>query len=159
MSRTFAAEAPPLTVLEGGAVRLTGTRMPLELLIRAHTERGLSAEQITEEYAPLALADVYAVLAYYHRHPDEVTAYLAESDARVEELRRKLVELRGPDLTYPPVREPRTFRAGEPVPTSGIWQVRGGSSAVALSKGQVFPPTPNGAAALWVPAKLAAEQS
>ena len=139
MSLTIAAEAPPLTVLENGAVRVTGTRMPLELLIRAHTVRGLSAEQIVREHAPLELADVYAVLGYYHRHRAEVEQYLAESDARAEQWRRKFEELRGPQPTRTELLKRRAFRAGEFVPAGGFWRCRETGEEAELTHGDRFP--------------------
>ena len=40
----------------------------------------MTAEAIVEQYPVLRLADVYAVIAYYLHHIDEVTSYLEDRD-------------------------------------------------------------------------------
>lgn len=87
MSLTVAAEPVPLRAEESGAVRVGQTRVLLELVIGAHKE-GLSPEEIVEHYTTLSLADVYAVVAYYLRHRDEVEEYLRERERKGEEQRR-----------------------------------------------------------------------
>ena len=146
MSLAIAAEVPPLTVLNNGAVRVTGTRMPLEVLIRAHTQDGMSAEQIAYGYAPLELADVYAVLGYYHRHKVEVEQYLAESDARAEEWQLRFEALRGPQRTRTELLKRRTFSAGERVLGSGVWRCRGAAIEAIFAQGDRFPDGPPDAA-------------
>lgn len=47
----------------------------------------ISADEICAEY-DLTLADVYATLAYYFDHRDEIDQSLEESEAFIEELRR-----------------------------------------------------------------------
>jgi hypothetical protein len=49
-------------------------------------ERGRTPEQIVREYDALRLADVYASIAYYMRHRDEVSRYLARRKAEAEAL-------------------------------------------------------------------------
>lgn len=149
MSLTIAAEAPPLTVLENGAIRITGTRMPLEVLLNAHLDRGWSAEKIVHEFDGLKLGDVYAVLGYYHRHRDEVEAYLVQSSAAAEAIRQKFVELRGPELTRAQLLQRRAFSAGESVIVSGVWQCAGCGREIALAKGEKFPPCPDRDAGDW----------
>jgi uncharacterized protein (DUF433 family) len=87
MSLTVAADPVPLRVESGGAVRVGQTRVLLELVVGAY-KGGASAEEIAERYPTLHLADVYAVIAYYLRHRDEVESYLREREQRGEELRR-----------------------------------------------------------------------
>lgn len=149
MSLTIAAEAPPLTVLENGAIRLTGTRMPLEVLLDAHIDRGWSAEKIVQEFDGLKLGDVYSVLGYYHRHRDEVEAYLIESTAAAAAIRQKFVELRGPQLTRTQLLQRRAFLAGESVIVSGIWRCGGCQREVAFTKGEKFPRYPDCEAGEW----------
>lgn len=149
MSLTIAAEAPPLTVLENGAIRVTGTRMPLEVLLNAHLDRGWSAEKITQEFDGLKLGDVYAVLSYYHRHQEEVDAYLVESSAAAEAIRQKFVELRGPELTRTQLLQRRAFLAGESVIASGVWQCGACQREVAFTKGEKFPRCPDCEAGEW----------
>src|SRR4051794_2242319 len=69
------AERPPLRVDEGGAVRVGGSRIPLDLVIEQY-ENGMTPEDMVRAYDTLKLGDVHAVIAYYFRHRNEVRAYL-----------------------------------------------------------------------------------
>jgi uncharacterized protein (DUF433 family) len=93
---TFAplAEAPPLREDADGAVRVGGSRVLLELVIRAFRD-GATPETIVQRYDTLALHDVYAVIAYYLRHPGEVEEYLARREQTAEEVQRRIEEQQG----------------------------------------------------------------
>ena len=69
------AQTPPLHQDEGGVVRVAGTRVTLETLVSAYLD-GMTAEEITQAYDAVALADVHAVLSFYLRHRDEVERYV-----------------------------------------------------------------------------------
>ena len=58
-------------------------------LVQLLLKRGLSAEEIVRQYPCLRLAEVHAVLAYYHDHEDEVDYELAEEWAQAEWARRE----------------------------------------------------------------------
>ena len=75
MSMSFPVEAPPLSTDPDGVVRVTGTRVPLDTVIAAFVA-GATAEEISQQFPSLALADVYQVIAYYLRRPSEVEEYL-----------------------------------------------------------------------------------
>jgi uncharacterized protein (DUF433 family) len=68
----------------------------LELVIRAFQD-GATPEAIVQRYPTTALADVYAVVAYYLRHREDIEAYLAEREKRAGEVRQQ-VESRQGDL-------------------------------------------------------------
>ncbi len=70
----------PLVVAPDGGVRITGTRVPLEMVVRAF-HAGATAEDMTQDYPTLSLAQVYAVLAYYLWHREAVDIYIAERTA------------------------------------------------------------------------------
>ena len=76
----------PLELYEGKVYRVRGSRVPLEIVIRAFRE-GESAEGIMDSFPTLALADVYALIAYYLGHRAEVDAYVAEREAEEEQVR------------------------------------------------------------------------
>src|SRR5262249_48949563 len=76
----------PLTRLENGAYRVTGTRIGLELVIEAYKE-GASPEEIVDSFDSLRLADVYTVIGYYLDHKEEVDEHLRQEDREAEELR------------------------------------------------------------------------
>lgn len=52
-----------------------GTRVTLDTLVAAF-DAGATAEEIAQQYPSVALADVYAVIAYYLLHQPEIQAYL-----------------------------------------------------------------------------------
>ena len=89
MSLTVAADPTPLRVDSSGAVRVGKTRVLLDLVIGGYNG-GWSAEEIVERYPSLQLADVYAVIAYYLRHRDEVEEYLRERERKADEIRRTI---------------------------------------------------------------------
>lgn len=66
-----------------------GTRVLLELVIGAFLS-GETPEQIVQDYESIRLADAYAVIAYYLRHRDQVDGYMAEREAKAQEVRAKL---------------------------------------------------------------------
>jgi len=89
MPFTVQAEAPPIREDADGALRVGNSRVLLELVIRAFQD-GATPEAIVQRYSTLALADVYAVIAYYLRHRSEVENYLARREAKAEEVRQRI---------------------------------------------------------------------
>lgn len=93
-------DAVPLRVDESGAIRIGKTRVLFYLVIEAF-QRGCSPEDIVGMYDTLALADAYAVIAYYLRYTDEVEQFLGEVKQRAAEIRRKI------EASQPPREEIR----------------------------------------------------
>jgi len=90
MSMTIHADPVPLRVDEQGVIRIADSRLALEVVLDYH-HQGMTAEAIAEGYADIiTLADVHAVLAYYHRHREEVDHYLQRRDREAEEARRQI---------------------------------------------------------------------
>jgi len=83
------AERPPLRVEEGGVVRVGKSRISLDLVVEQY-ENGMTPDDMVRAYDTLELADVYAVIAYYLRHRDEVGAYLKRRREEAEALRSKI---------------------------------------------------------------------
>src|SRR5437660_12873995 len=83
------ADRPPLRMDEGGAVRVGNSRISLDLIVEQY-ENGMTPEDMVRAYDTLVLADVYAVIAYYLRHRDEVRAYLKHRTEEAEALRVKI---------------------------------------------------------------------
>jgi hypothetical protein len=52
-----------------------------------HDALGLSPEEIVTRCPGLGLADVYAALAYYHDHGDEIRRHIDEDDALADAVR------------------------------------------------------------------------
>jgi len=68
---------PPLEKDGDGVFRIGQTRVRLETVLAAF-QQGCTPEAIAFKYPALALADIYAVIAYYLQHREEVEAYLAQ---------------------------------------------------------------------------------
>jgi uncharacterized protein (DUF433 family) len=79
MNMPLITEAPPLNADGTGGLRVGGTRVLLEIVIRAFQD-GATAETIVQRYPSLALSDVYFTIGYYLRHSTEVNAYLADRE-------------------------------------------------------------------------------
>jgi uncharacterized protein (DUF433 family) len=78
MALTVMADRPPLREV-GGAFRVGASQVTLEAVLWAF-QQGSTPEGIADEYPSLALGDVYAVIAYYLRHRDDVDRYLEARD-------------------------------------------------------------------------------
>ena len=94
MAFNVQTEAPPLTEDATGALRVGNSRVLLEIVVRTFQD-GATPETIVQRYPTLALPDVYAVLAYYLRHPKEVEEYLARREQKAEEVRQRIESQQG----------------------------------------------------------------
>ncbi|MBS3968153.1 MAG: DUF433 domain-containing protein [Truepera sp.] len=88
MALTVAPERVPLEPDAHGALRVAGTRIPLDTVIAAFNQ-GASPEEIALSYPSLELADIYAIIAYYLRHRPTVDAYLEAQDRLAQEARER----------------------------------------------------------------------
>jgi uncharacterized protein (DUF433 family) len=86
---TVQAEAPPLREDANSALRVGDSRVLLDLVIRAFQD-GATPETIVQRYSTLSLSDVYAVIAYYLRHRNEVDAYMSRREQEAEIVRQRL---------------------------------------------------------------------
>ena len=87
MSIAFSAEPIPLTEDEHGDIRVGDCRVLLDLIVHAFDD-GATPETIVQMYSTLKLADVYAAIAYYLRHRQEIRDYLEERERRAEVIRQ-----------------------------------------------------------------------
>lgn len=87
----------PLRQEATGAIRVGKTRVLLELVIRAFQD-GATPETIVQRYSTLNLADVYAVIAYYLRHREQVEKYLSIREQQAKQIRER-IESQQPDLS------------------------------------------------------------
>ncbi len=81
MTLAIEREVVPLTPDPGGVIRVGGTRVTLDTVVSAFNE-GATPEEIVQQYASLALGDVYAVISFYLRRWQEVDAYLREREVQ-----------------------------------------------------------------------------
>ena len=75
----------PLETTADGTVKVRGTRIPLDTIVIAF-QLGSTPQDIARQYSPLNLADIYAVLAYYLQHKDDVDQYLREREAEADSI-------------------------------------------------------------------------
>ncbi|MBO0699511.1 MAG: DUF433 domain-containing protein [Zavarzinella sp.] len=69
----------------GGRARIDGTRIKVKHVYRWVEEEGMTPAQVVEQYPHLTRAQVYAALAYYWSHPDEIE----DEDRLVADLKAK----------------------------------------------------------------------
>jgi uncharacterized protein (DUF433 family) len=65
----------------GGRIRIRGTRITLNQIVVMY-KRGMSPEEIADQYPHLSLAQVFTAIAYFHANREQVEAGLA---AEIEE--------------------------------------------------------------------------
>ena len=74
--------------VEGGKPRIAGHRITVQNVVTWHERIGRSADEIATAY-DLTLAEVYAALAYYYDHREEIDAMIRADDTFVAELRSR----------------------------------------------------------------------
>lgn len=79
----------PLREDGDGGFRLGNSRVPLDLVLNEFAQ-GTDPESIAHAYPTLQLADVYAVIAYYLRHREEVNAHLRQREEEAAQFRREI---------------------------------------------------------------------
>lgn len=82
-ARTLDAHIEVTPGVVGGKPRIAGRRIAVQHVAIWHERLGRSAEEIATEY-DLSLADVYAALAYYHDHREEINRSIREDEAFAE---------------------------------------------------------------------------
>lgn len=75
-------DAIPLSQDEKGVYRVGGSRVTLDLVVRAFN-RGATPEEIAQDFPSLQLSDIYQVIGYYLKHGPELAGYF-ERRAREE---------------------------------------------------------------------------
>ena len=85
----------------GGKPCIAGHRIRVQDVVVWHEAHGLCPDEIVAQHPGISLADVYAALAYYHDHRDEIRKDMEEGDRRAEEFIKqhpsKILHLNGPD--------------------------------------------------------------
>ncbi|TVL97483.1 MAG: hypothetical protein CV087_22270 [Candidatus Brocadia sp. WS118] len=88
MALPITSEPIPLLTDSDGVVRVSGTRVTLDIVVAAF-KTGATAEEIVQQFPVLPLADVYAVISYYLKRHDEVEAYLQQRKKLAEKIRKE----------------------------------------------------------------------
>lgn len=71
----------------GGKPRIAGHRITVQNVMVWHERCGMSPDEIVATYPQLTFADVYAALAYYWDHREQIRDSLADDEAFAEQLR------------------------------------------------------------------------
>lgn len=72
----------------GGKPRIAGHRISVHDIALWHERLGRSADEIATEYG-LTLADVYAALAYYFDHREEIDQQIEQGQTLAEDSRQR----------------------------------------------------------------------
>ena len=91
-----------------GKPRIAGHRIRVQDIV-LWTEEGRSADEIVADFPQLSLADVYAALAYYHDHREQIDKDIREDEEFFEQMKPKS----GPGL---PDRQ-KDAHGGDPLPS------------------------------------------
>jgi uncharacterized protein (DUF433 family) len=78
--------------LRGGKPHIAGHRITVSDIAIWHERLGKSADEIASEYN-LTLAEVYAALAYYFDHREEIDRSIREGEELAEEMKKKTPSL------------------------------------------------------------------
>ncbi|MCS7310969.1 MAG: DUF433 domain-containing protein, partial [Armatimonadetes bacterium] len=70
----------------GGQARIAGHRIRVMDIVIWHERCGWSPDEIVALHPQLTLAQVYAALAYYRDHVDEIRRAIADEEALVEQV-------------------------------------------------------------------------
>ncbi|MBW4468912.1 MAG: DUF433 domain-containing protein [Stenomitos rutilans HA7619-LM2] len=70
----------------GGKPRIAGHRIRVEDIVILHDLMGMSPDEILLHYPTITLSDVYAALAYYHDHLEEIRQEIRDGEALAAEM-------------------------------------------------------------------------
>ncbi|MCU0242292.1 MAG: DUF433 domain-containing protein [Vicinamibacteria bacterium] len=89
--------------VRGGKACVAGTRLAVIDIVSAH-QQGHSPEEIQTLFStrPLTLAEVYAALAHYYDHAEEIEAEIATEERRFDEAERQWQDLLARNGGQPP---------------------------------------------------------
>ncbi|NEQ67428.1 MAG: DUF433 domain-containing protein [Symploca sp. SIO2D2] len=74
----------------GGKPRIAGHRIRVQDIVVWHEQMAISPDEIVSRHPTISLADVYAALAYYHDHFDEIRTAIQESEVLVKKLQAEI---------------------------------------------------------------------
>jgi uncharacterized protein (DUF433 family) len=93
----------------GGKPRIAGHRIKVQHVVIWHERMGMTPDEIVSAHPGLTLADVYAALAYYFDHREQIEADIREGRAFADRLRagslsifEKAAQRNGSDNSLPP---------------------------------------------------------
>jgi uncharacterized protein (DUF433 family) len=96
----------PLSTDEHGAIRVSGTRVTLDSIIHRYLQ-GQSPEALHEGFPTVPLTDIYAVIAYYLAHREDIDLYLHQQVDAAERIREMFEAKYPPKITQAELRRRR----------------------------------------------------
>ncbi|MBR8829235.1 MAG: DUF433 domain-containing protein [Gomphosphaeria aponina SAG 52.96 = DSM 107014] len=70
----------------GGKPRIAGHRIKVQDVVIWHEKMGMSPDEIIYHHPSITLADVYAALAYYHTHRQEIRQQIEAGETLAKQL-------------------------------------------------------------------------
>jgi uncharacterized protein (DUF433 family) len=70
----------------GGKPRIAGNRIKVQDIVIWHERMGMSPDEIIYQHPSITLSDVYAALAYYHDHREEIRQQIEEGENFAKQL-------------------------------------------------------------------------
>lgn len=74
----------------GGKPRIAGHRIRVQDIVIWHEQMGMSPDEILYHHPTITLADVYAALAYYYDHQEEIRQQMQADENFVREIQEKI---------------------------------------------------------------------
>jgi len=102
-------DAIPLSKDAQGVYRISGSRVTLDLVVRAFN-RGATSEEIAQDFPSLQLPDIYQVIGYYLKHGSELAEYF---DRRASE-EKVMLEAHREEWSPPGLRQRLLARRNNP---------------------------------------------
>jgi uncharacterized protein (DUF433 family) len=87
----FQVTAPPFRWDEAGGIRIGQSRVTLDSLLATY-HNGSTPEEIAVQYPVLCLGEIYAAIAYYLTHRQEIDNYLEQRLKKAQQQRNQFVQ-------------------------------------------------------------------
>jgi uncharacterized protein (DUF433 family) len=76
-----------------GRPRIAGHRITVQNIVAWHEQMGLSPDEILIHYPSISLSDIYAALAYYYDHQEEIRQQMEDDEFFALEMRKTTISL------------------------------------------------------------------
>ena len=83
------AEGVPLTQDERGSIRVTGSRVTLDTIVHRY-QMGDSVKRINSGFPTVSIAQINAIIDWYHKHQAEADEYLEQRDAEEDRILKRI---------------------------------------------------------------------
>lgn len=91
------AEKPLLYQEDNGSIRITGSRVLLEMVINQY-QQGSSPEEIQKNFPIASLVGVYSAITYYLRNIEKVEQYIQHREEIAAQLQKEIESSMKPEV-------------------------------------------------------------